>query len=196
MNNQSKTQTVLQQLLSDNYVAFSDIQRKLAELEESGELFVQEDSMDFIIQYEYDLILFDKSDVSTPISNCTYNKTINRFVDIIGERVLETEKCIELFIRYSNTPILPTINPHSQFTLDTSKLNTPINNIYTNHYKDMELPLDIYKPIPTVKEMQIITNTIGIRLKPKQNRNTLCDCNSGKKYKECCISNKYLKNER
>lgn len=49
---------------------------------------------------------------------------------------------------------------------------------YVNTYQELYLP----------KTKQIKGRIINVRTEPKIQRNELCPCNSGKKFKKCCIN--------
>ena len=58
--------------------------------------------------------------------------------------------------------------------------------ILKNTYLDM-VASKLKSKKKNVKEITVCNNG-AYKAKPKQNRNELCACGSGKKYKHCCIN--------
>lgn len=59
---------------------------------------------------------------------------------------------------------------------------------YLQYYEYIKQLDEIRYSHLTKKEREAII--VDIRREPKINRNSICNCGSGKKYKKCCINNK------
>lgn len=61
------------------------------------------------------------------------------------------------------------------------------SDAYLQHYENVKHLEKIRYSHLTKKEREAII--VDIRREPKINRNSICICGSGKKYKKCCIKN-------
>lgn len=141
-------------------------------------------------KYEYDIKLHN----GAIITNCYPNagKFIS-FVEGIDKDLYEEVEVSE--IRFAENPVL-CINPDSH---DTHDVNASAKPPLFNSLIDYDRP-EVYQLTDTIKmydetcywgqtkaqRQAVIVSARNSNVDPKIQRNSLCSCGSGKKYKNCC----------